>query len=673
MAISRRSKRVPWKTAAHLGRRTQNVRTRSRRPQPMRGSIARVQLKTVCNRDCPDACGIVATVENGEVTRIAGDRDHPVTKGFLCYRTSQFLATQRSPQRLTSPLLRKHGELTKVSWDEALDFAAAELERIKRESGPAAIFHYRSGGSLGHLKLLTERFFEQYGPCTAKRGDICSGGGDAAQLTDFGVEDSSDLFDLLNAKNILLWGKNVHVSSPHTLPVLIDARRKGSRLVLIDPVRHRTADSCERYLQVRPGADFALAMATARVLFERGWTDPKAHEYCDHLDAFRALAFSRSVDDWCKEAELPPSDAEDLARRLGPEKPCAILVGWGLQRRSGGSATVRALDALGAVSGNLGIEGGGVSFYFARRMGFDMGFKSGAAPRTVCEITFAQDLEAAKEPPIRAVWITCGNPVAMLPDSNGVARALGSRELTVVVDSFLTDTAKLATLVLPTTTLLEADDVVGAYGHHYLGSARPVVAPPQGVKSDLEIIQQLAERVGLKDVMAGTAREWKQRMMRPGTTLESIESGYVRNAHAPKVLFKDRRFPTASGKVNLITQAPQPEAAVTPRFPLKLMALSTEKAQSSQWAHPPAGQAEVTVHPEAAAGVKDGGRARLESELGALEVVVRHDARQRRDVALMAKGGHLGAGRCANALTRARLTDAGEGAALYEEHVRLVP
>jgi anaerobic selenocysteine-containing dehydrogenase len=631
-----------------------------------------VQLKTVCNRDCPDACGIVATVENGEVTRIAGDKEHPVTKGFLCYRTSQFLETQRSKERLTTPLLRKNGELEPVGWDEALDFAAGALERIKRESGPAAIFHYRSGGSLGHLKLLTERFFEQYGPCTGKRGDICSGGGDAAQLTDFGVEDSNDLFDLLNAKHVLIWGKNVHVSSPHTLPVLIEARRKGTRLVLIDPVRHRTADSCERYLQPRPGSDFALAMATARVLFERGWTDPSAAQYCDHLDDFRALAFSKTVEAWCSDAELPASDALDLARRLGPEKPCAILVGWGLQRRSAGSATVRALDALGAISGNLGIEGGGVSFYFARRMGFDLGFRSGAAPRTVCEITFAQDVEAAADPPIRAVWITCGNPVAMLPDSNATVRALKSRELTVVVDSFLTDTARLATLVLPTTTLLEAEDLVGAYGHHYLGSARPVVAPPPGVKSDLEIIQGLAQRVGLSEAMAGSAREWKQRMMRPGTTLEQLEQSPVRNPHAPKVLFKDRKFATPSGKVNLLTRAPAPEAEAPAQFPLKLMALSSEKAQSSQWAHPPSGLAEVTVHPDAARGLSDGATAKLESELGAIEVRVRHDARQRRDVALMAKGGHLFSGRCANVLTRARLTDAGEGAALYEEHVRLV-
>lgn len=632
---------------------------------------------TTCNRDCPDTCRIVATVENGEVTRIAGDRDHPVTRGFLCYRTAQFLETQRSPERLTSPLLRKNGALVKVSWDEALDFAAARLEAIKRESGPAAIFHYRSGGSLGLLKLLTERFFEAYGPCTGKRGDICSGAGDAAQLTDFGVEDSNDLFDLLNSRHVLLWGKNVHVSSPHTLPVLLDARKKGTKLVLIDPVRHRTADSCERYVQVKPGGDFALALAVARVLFERGWDDPRAASYCDHLPEFRALALSRQVADWCRDAEVSEEVAEDLARRLGPEKPCAILVGWGLQRRSAGAATVRALDALAAVSGNLDVPGGGVSFYFARRMAYDVGFRTGAAPRTVCEITFAHDVMAAADPPIRAMWITCGNPVAMLPESHAVAQAIASRELTVVVDSFLTDTAKHATLVLPTTTLLEADDLHGAYGHHYLGVSQPVVAPPPGVKSDLEIIQAIAARVGLPEVMAGTAREWKERIVKTklgpkGVTLEQLESGpAARNPLAPKVLFHDLKFPTATGRVNLIHRAPAPEASVSAEWPLKLMALSSEKSQSSQWVKAPPSPAEVTVHPDSAAGIPHGGRARLESRLASIEVVVRHDARQRRDVALMPKGGHVSNGGCPNTLTAARLTDDGEGAALYEELVRL--
>ncbi|HET6282035.1 MAG TPA: molybdopterin-dependent oxidoreductase [Polyangia bacterium] len=643
--------------------------------------------KTTCNRDCPDACGIVATVENGRVVRLDGDREHPVTRGFLCYRTSHFLPLQYGRERVMAPLLRKRSTLVEVGWDEALDFIAERLLAIRRESGPAAIFHYRSGGSLGLLLHLTDYFFEQFGPVTIKRGDICSGAGDAAQMLDFGVEDSHDLTDLANAHNILLWGKNVHVSSPHTLPELRAARARGARLVMIDPVNHRGAGLSDRVIQPRPGGDFALAMAVAGLLFERGWIDPAADRYCDNLMAFRALCERETVKAWCAAADVPVEDALELARCLGPGKPTAILVGWGMGRRTVGGAIVRALDALAAISGNLGIPGGGVSFYYKRRAAFDLSFIRGlaAAPRSIPEPLFGPEVLAARDPEIRALWITAGNPVVMLPDSERVAEAIRTRELTVVVDPFLTDTALLATVVLPTTTLLEADDIVGAYGHHYVGEARPVVDPPPLVKSDLGIMQALAARVGLADVMAGSAADWKRRLIQPtlgrhGIDLEAFRDGPVRTPSAPQVLFADRRFGTPSGRVNLITESAVPGEALVRRphggdgqWPLLLMALSTDRAQSSQWSKPPEGPAVITVHPDSAGGVGDGELGRLESRLGALTVTVRHDSRQRRDVAIAAKGGHLSTGRCMNALIAARTTDIGEGGALYDERVRLVP
>ena len=634
--------------------------------------------KTICNRYCPDACGIVASVADGKVVQIRGDKDHPITRGFLCYRTSLFLGTQYSPERLQTPLLKIGGKFQPVSWDEALDVAAERLVRIRQESGPAAIFHYRSGGSLGLLKHLTDYFFEQFGPVTVKRGDICSGAGDAAQELDFGEEDSHDVFDLLNSRNILLWGKNVFTSSPHLVPILREARAKGSRLVLIDPVYHKTATLCERLIQLRPGGDFALCMAVARLLLERGWMDPDAANCCDHYQDFLGLAKKNSVSEWCRKADVDPDAASDLAVRLGRDKPSDILVGWGMERRINGAGIVRALDALCVLSGNLGIPGGGVSFYFKRRGAFDLSFLGGeaVAPRTVCEPIFGPDVLKMSNPPIRAVWVTAGNPVAMLPESETTARALGTREFVVVADSFMTDTAQLAHLVLPTTTLLEADDLLGSYGHHWIGAATPVVTPPPEVKSDLQIIQALAERVGLGERMAGTAREWKRRLIGPklrshGITLEHLEAGALRNPIPPEVLFADRKFTTPTGRVNLIDEAP-PEREVVAEYPLCLMALSTEKSQSSQWAAPQAGALAATVHPDAANGIPHGEMCRLESRTGWMRVVLHHDARQRKDVVLLPKGGHLRDGRCANVLLKARITDLGEGGALYDEPVRLM-
>jgi len=654
--------------------------------------MATETLRTVCNRDCPDACGLVATVEDGRLVSLGGDPEHPVTKGFLCQRTSQYPATQNSPDRLTTPLLRKDGRLSPVPWDEALGFVADRLLAIRTESGPAAILHYRSGGSLGLLKSVVDYFWELFGPVTVKSGDICSGAGDAAQTADFGDEESHDFFDLLNAKNILLWGKNPAVSNVHLMPVLRQAKRNGAGVILVDPVRHQAAKLADRTVLVRPGGDFDLAMGVAARLFEAGAVVSDAEAFCGDFGAFHALATSRSPAGWAKEADVGIEDVDAIASALAG-RPCSIQVGWGMGRRMNGSAIVRALDALGAVSGNLGIPGGGVSFYYKRRGPFDTSFLKKNPPRAIPEPLLGAGILAAEGPPIRAVWVTAGNPVSMLPDSATVARALETRELVVVVDSFLTDTARRATVVLPTTTLVEDDDLLGAYGNHWLGVSTPVVVPPAGVKSDLEVIQALAEEIDartgrekekapgereekISENVRGTAREWKERLLARvaplGVTIDRLERASVRNPLVGKVLFEDRKFPTPSGKMSLVHTLP-PSPPEEPGFPLWLFSNSTERSQSSQWAAPEPEMLTATCHPAAANGFADGAAVRVESALGSIRVRLRHDASQRRDVVIVPKGGNYDRGNCANALIRARTTDAGGGAAYQDCRVRLVP
>jgi anaerobic selenocysteine-containing dehydrogenase len=633
---------------------------------------------TFCNRDCPDVCRIVATVDNGRVTRLQGDPSHPITQGFLCHRTTHFLERQYHPERITQPLLRQGDTFVPIAWDEALDLAARELMRIKSESGPAAIFHYRSGGSLGFLLTLTDWYFANFGPVTTKRGDICSGAGDAAQLTDFGVEEAHDRFDVLNSKHIILWGKNVHVSSPHTIPLLKKAKAVGATVVVIDPLHTRSTVLGDVVLQPRPAGDFALAMAVTHLLFAHGWVSDAARALCDHVDAHEAMARSRSVESWCAEADVTPAQALALAHTL-VDGPTSIQVGWGMARRGNGGAIVRALDALCVLSGNLGVRGGGVSYYHHRRTAFDVDFVHRIAPpRTLCEPLFGQAILDAHDPPIRAVWITAGNPVAMLPGSAQNEAALRSREFVVVVDAFMTDTARCANLVLPVTTLLEADDLLGAYGHHWLGAATPVVDAPPLVKSDLQIMQGLAARTGHSDVMQGTAREWKERLVRPrlarhGITVDDLERGPVRNPLAPTdVIFGDGKVQTETGRVNLIHSAPTPVVVDDVDYPLWLFSCSTEQSQSSQWTRDSDEPLTCTVHPDNAPDL-DGALVQLVSRAGALVVRVKHDARQRRDVVLVPKGGHVRGGRSANTLIRPAVTDMGEGGALYDERVRLMP
>ncbi len=667
----------------------------------VRGRVARLRRmpevthRTTCSRDCPDACGILATVTDGRVTKLTGDPDHPVTRGFLCLRTSRFLEHQYAPDRLRTALVRRGNRQVEASVESALDLVADRLTRIRTESGPAAILHYRSGGSLGLLKMLADRLFESFGPCSTKSGDICSGAGEAAQEHDFGVSDSNDLFDLHHARDIYLWGKNPFVSNVHLIPVLREARQRGARITSIDPIHHKGVGLADRVVAPRPGGDLALAIGIGRVLADSGGFDPAAHETCEGLDDYLALLRRHSVADCARAADVDESLLRDLATDFRHDRgPTAILVGWGMQRRLRGGAIVRALDALSAVTGNLFRSGGGCSFYFKRRRAFDSSAvcdEGRSAPRRFREPMLGHDILAAKDPPIRAIWVTAGNPVAMLPEAAAVAEAFERTEFSVVVDPLLTDTGRRASVVLPVPTLLEDDDLLGAYGHHWLGESRPVVPPPPGVLHELNLLQGLARRLGIEGAMAGSIDDWKRRLLAPvaarGVTLDALRNGAVRNPLAGAVRFADRRVATPSGRVRL----PRPtdaEFIASPLVdsdrangangdpverPLWLFSNSTERSQASVWVGGGVGERTwVTVHPDAVPGLRAGDVVWVESEVGRLEAELRLDPKQRIDVAIMPKGGHFDGGHSANAIIRARPTDLGLGAAYLDCRVRVV-
>ena len=639
----------------------------------------RTTALTTCNRDCPDACSIRVTIEEGKAVQLRGDPNDPITRGFLCARTSRFLRRQYSADRFVSPMIRRNGRLEPASWDEALDTAARALLEARDQYGPASILHYRSGGSLGLLKKVADVLMAKFGPVSKKRGDICSGAGEAAQEKDFGAVDSNRVEDLENSQLIVVWGKNPHTSGVHLLPRLKAARARGARIISIDPMRTRMAGLSDLFLQVRPGADYAVAMGIIRRLFERGAVAADVEAYCDNVEAVKALAFAREHEGWAAEADVPASQLHDLAMAYVTERPTATLVGWGLGRRRNGAATVRAIDAVATLSGNVGVAGGGASYYFARQAAFDgdFGFDLSPPPRTLAEARLGEEILEAQDPPVKVVWVTAGNPVAMLPNSAATRRALQDT-FTVVVDTHPTDTTDVADVVLPTRTLLEDDDVLGAYGNHYLRASKPALTAPQGVRHELEIWQGLADRLGLSDVMSGSVRDWKRRAAKrleeAGVTVERMESGPVQNPFAPPVLFPDRKFETPSRRVQLIDTPAGPPPAVDRRFPLTLLAVSTPDAQSSQWSLVlPDGPAIASVHPESAGGFADGALADLVSEIGRLTVCIRHDSELRRDIVHMDKGGQLRDGRCANLLVRAVETDLGGGAAYYDEGVRLEP
>ncbi|MEI4472197.1 molybdopterin-dependent oxidoreductase [Frigidibacter sp. MR17.24] len=647
--------------------------------------MPRAEVYTSCTLDCPDGCGILATVEDGRVTALAGHPDHAFTRGFLCAKTYRYPARVYADDRQLHPLIRREGRTgpwSRATWDEALDLIAARIRALVARDGPLAILHYQRTGSWGATKLLNRRFWNLLGGATSTRGSLCSGAARAGQAMDFGTRLGHDPADLANSRIILLWGRNPLVTNLHLVPPIKAARAAGARVVLVDPVRSESATLCDAHVQPAVARDAELALGMARVILEEGLEDRAF--VTDHVAGFedyRALVFSRSVAGWAAAAGVAIGTLRALARDYATLKPASIQLGWGLNKYRHSAEIFRCIDALAAIAGHVGRAGGGVTHGFDTRRHFAAdieGFDTAAHRRTIPEPMLGRALLETRDPPIGMVMVNGGNPVNQSPNSDLVARGLAAVGFTVVMDTVLTDTCDHADVFLPSTTFFEEEDVLVSWGHNLIGGVNPVIAPPGEARSDLRMYQDLARRLGLAG-MEGSPRDWLGRILAPmeaaGLPVDRVMAGPQPCPTAPMVPFADRRFPTASGRVELIGSLPETTRAV-PGFPLVLITTFEKKWLLSQIApdeHPD--RPAVRVHPDTAAacGAPDGGTVRIVSPAGALAAVVRHDPRVGPGIVLATVGTWIKRGGGVNRLTEDRMTNFGEMAAYGDTRVRLEP
>lgn len=620
-------------------------------------------VRTACTYDCPDACSLLLVDGPDGRPRLRGDAEHPITRGFTCQRIGRHLARLSDPSRLKAPLVREGERLREAGWEEALDLAARHL-RDALAFDPASVAFLQGGGSLGLSKELVGHFFRSLGPVTTLRGGVCGEAGEEAQRLDFGDPADHDYTDLASSRAVVLWGRNPVETGPHLVPFLREARSRGASVTLVE-VRPTPSDRlADRVVRVAPGGDGFLALAVLRRLDEAGRL--VAQERVENLPAFLALLRARTAESWAALAGAAPDDVLHLAALYTERRPVATWVGWGLQRRGSGGRNLRCLDALGLLTGNVGVAGGGVNFTSWRRRGLDLSSLAPATGRTLGSATLARDLTALRSPPARFVYACAVNPVASYPDSRATAAALRGTGFVVVADAFLTDTAAQADLVLPVALMLEEDDVVGSYAHHHVARVRRVLDPPPGVRTDLEIVQELARRLGRADELLADPAAALARMTAPWTG--------PRNPTQPPVPFAER-FSTPTGKARLLEEPPEPPPSAA-GFPLSLLTPSHQAWQTSQL--PDAlqqGPADCFAGPDAlgSAGLSDGGLARLVTAVGELEVRVRLDAGLPGELVVLHRSGALRLGRAANALVPQKETDVGEGAAFYDARARLEP
>ncbi len=640
------------------------------------------ETRTTCNRDCPDSCGIVATVENGRITSHRGDPEHGVTRGFLCYRGNHYLERFGSRERILHPQRKTTHGWQRLSWDDALDLAAEKLARQRDTDGPLSVLSVKYSGIKGYVAGQTlKRFWAHFGGATSTRGGLSVEAIHAAQGRDFGAPCTHAPEDLANSAGVVVWGKNIAVTRVHCLPFLKQAQKNGAPLFVIDPVRCATARRADRHFAIRPGSDGMLAIGVARRLLEESAIDESfVAQHCRGFEAYREMVMSADPEAIRSATDLEQEQIDEIARLYATTKPLATMIGLGPSYwRNGGNST-RLIDALVALSGNIGVSGGGANTDTWGAQGLDL-----STPQHLPECESRQlllprlgdEILAARAPSLRAGWVAGANPVATCPDTGRVREGLASLDFLVVVDQFMTATAELADLFLPCATYLEMEDLVGAYGHYWLSLCQEVVPPLGEARSDMSIMQELAHRLGFGSELAGEPREWIERMLAPmsahGVTYEALKQRPLPNPLAETVPLADRRFGTPSGRFEFTDRAPSPRSTSGSR-PLHLVATKTLKMVNAQInTEHLASEPLVRVHSQTARerGLEQDDVVLVESAVGRVRARLKIDDDVRSDVLLFNPAAWRGDLQGVNQLRESALADMGDAAAMHETLVSL--
>lgn len=564
-------------------------------------------VHAACPHDCPDACGVLITVEDGQATRIQGDPAHPVTRGFLCAKVAKYLDRVYSPERVLYPMRRVGAKgptgpgegarspqvFQRISWDEAFDEIVRRFQAISQEFGSEAILPFSYGGTLGALNgsSMDRRFFHRLGASQLER-TICSTAGEEGLKSVIGMKWGTEPEQFSHSRYIIAWAANIHGNNVHLWPFIEEARRKGAELVVIDPYRTRTAACADWYLPINPGTDAALALGLMHVIINEGLYDS------DYVSRF-TLGFEQLRD---KVQEYPPervaqwtgisaTDTIKLARQYATVRPAVIRVNYGVQRSERGGMAMRAITMLPCITGSWKEIGGGLQLSTSGAFGLnraaldrpDLMMKAlGRPARVVNMVELGKALNTLENPPIKALFVYNSNPAAVCPNHNEVVRGLRRPDLfTVVHEQFLTDTTDYADIVLPATTFFEHKDLQTAYGHYYLQVSHPAIAPLGECRSNVEVFRGLAERMGFEeecfresadqmiDVALTSENPWlagidRVRLEReghvrlnfenrlPGSSSHLPVSGSRSDSFLP---FARGEFPTASGKAELYSQS----------------------------------------------------------------------------------------------------------------------
>ena len=684
------------------------------------------QVRATCPHDCPDTCALLVTVEDGVATEVRGDPEHPTTAGVLCTKVSRYVERTYSPDRVLYPMRRigkkGEGKFERISWDAALDEIAARLKPIVARD-PEAILPYSYCGTMGLVQgeAMSMRFFNKLGASLLDR-TICATAGFTGYKYTVGASIGTDMEQFQDAKLIIIWGGNPIASNLHFWMRAQEAKRRGAKLIAIDPYRSLTAEKCHQHIALLPGTDAAFALGLMHVLIAEDLLD---HDYiARHTLGFEEL--TERAAEWTPQRTadicgITAQEVIDLARLYGGMakrgEPVAIRCNYGVQRARGGGMAVRNMSCLPALVGAWRHAAGGIQLstsgsFPANKSALQRpDLLAGRTPRTINMTTIGDDLlkpaSPAFGPQVEAVIVYNANPLAIAPDSAKVQQGFEREDLfTVVLEQFQTDSADYADILLPATTQLEHVDAHLAYGHLYMMANNAAIAPMGEAKPNSEIFRLLAARMGLTDpCFAETDDQLAAQAFDKTHTRaihfdwESLKQKGWQKLNMPDAPFADGGFPTPSGKCEFYSStmandgldpvptyiAPYESAASNPelakKYPLGMISPPARNFLNSTFVNVQSlrateGEPHLDIHPNDAAsrGIVHGDMARIFNDRGSFVAKARvtEKARPGLVVGLSIWWKKLSKdGKNANEVTSQRLTDMGRAPTFYDTLVQV--
>jgi len=670
-------------------------------------------INTACPRNCYSTCSFKVWTDDGKVIKIDPQPLNKATPEGICLKGLSYVERVNSPKRILYPLKKINGEFKQISWDNALNEISEKLNHFKSNFGAQSILFYYASGMSGLLNAISTNFWKMFGGATTVYGNLCWPAGLEATRLTLGENKHNVPWDLENSKLIVVWGKNPAESNIQQIIPIEKAQQKGAKLIYIDPRRTASSERADLLLQPIPGTDGILALTIAKILIE---TDQIDHEFIEKyvlgFDEFKASVIKIDLEQASKECGVSIDFINELANYIGTIKPMTLIPGYGMQRYSNGGQTTRCLLALSIITGNIGKQG--ACWHYADLQGdifshikeplnyFPPEIPDGIFRREIATAKLGEDMLKLSNPELKMAWIERGNPFSQNPDSNKIKKAFNKLEYKVVVEQFLTDTAKEADIVLPAKTMFEQSDIISSYWNPYIQLRQKVIEPIGEVKPETEIYYHLAKKLRFSESEIkknipfpsdSSIEEWLNEQLKPfEITIEELKKAPVLAPGLQEIAFFDFKFNTPSGKIELYSKTAMENWGVNPlpsyektlegksntnsKYPFNLMSPNTKNRIHSQFGNlesiklvDPEPFATINLGDAQKKKIKNNELIKVHNDRGELKIKAKLDASLRPGNIVIVNGYWHEEGACPNILSKGRETDMGHGTAFHDNMV----